>query len=83
MKRAGMKYNSHVVSMICCAVNEEPNALVLEYVDHGDLLQYLQKYKVFVSLKHWVIIICNGKRKMPKNYSSKYFDYRHFTNLNL
>jgi len=52
MKRAGMKYNSHVVSMICCTVNEEPNALVLEYVDHGDLLQYLQKNKVFVSLKH-------------------------------
>ncbi|XP_065897353.1 uncharacterized protein [Dysidea avara] len=48
MKRAGMKYNSHVVSMICCTVNEEPNVLVLEYVDHGDLLQYLQKNKVFV-----------------------------------
>ena len=50
MKRVGMKYNSHVVSMICCTVNDEPKALVLEYVEHGDLLQYLQKNKVFVSL---------------------------------
>ena len=49
MKRVGMKYNSHVVSMICCTVNDEPKALVLEYVEHGDLLQYLQKNKVFVS----------------------------------
>ena len=49
MKRAGEQYNSHVVSMICCSITEEPNALVLEYVEHGDLLQYLQKNKVFVS----------------------------------
>ena len=49
MKRAGEKYNSHVVSMICCTVNQEPKALVLEYVEYGDLLQYLQKNKVFVS----------------------------------
>ena len=49
MKRAGENYNSHVVSMICCTVNQEPKALVLEYVEHGDLLQYLQKNKVFVS----------------------------------
>ena len=49
MKRAGEQYNSHVVCMICCTIDEEPNALVLEYVEHGDLLQYLQKNKVFVS----------------------------------
>ena len=49
MKRAGENYNSHVVSMICCTINQEPKALVLEYVEHGDLLQYLQKNKVFVS----------------------------------
>ena len=51
MKRAGDKYNSHVVSMICCTMNQEPKALVLEYIEHGDLLQYLQKNKVFVSVK--------------------------------
>ena len=51
MKRVGEKYNSHVVSMICCVVNRDPKALVLEYVEHGDLLQYLQKNKVFVSIK--------------------------------
>ena len=52
MKRVGDKYNSHVVSMICCSTNQEPKALVLEYVEYGDLLQYLQKNKVFVSRTH-------------------------------
>ena len=51
MKRVGEKYNSHVVSMICCVVNQEPKALVLEYVEYGDLLQYLQRNKAFVSVK--------------------------------
>jgi len=46
MKRVGKKYNNHVVSMICCTVYQEPKALVLEYVEHGDLLQYLQKNKL-------------------------------------
>ena len=50
MKRVGHKYNSHVVSMICCTTIQEHNALVLEYVKYGDLQQYLQKNKVFVSL---------------------------------
>ena len=56
MKRAGEKYNSHVVSMICCTVNQEPKALVLEYVEYGDLLQYLQKNKVFVSTSIYIIM---------------------------
>ena len=51
MKRVGEKHNNHVVSMICCVVNQEPKALVLEYVEYGDLLQYLQNNKVFVSRK--------------------------------
>ena len=50
MKGTGEKHNNHVVSMICCVINDEPKALVLEYVEHGDLLQYLQKNKVFVSI---------------------------------
>ena len=50
MKRVGQKHNSHVVSMICCTMNQEPKALVLEYVEYGDLLQYLQKNKAYVSV---------------------------------
>jgi len=50
MKRVGVKHNSHVVSMICCNVIRESKALILEYVEHGDLLQYLQKNKLFVSI---------------------------------
>ena len=62
MKKAGDKYNSHVVSMICCTVNQEPKALVLEYVEYGDLLQYLQKNKVFVSIikcLHACMYVCS------------------------
>ena len=51
MKRVGQKYNSHVISMICCTSIQEPKALALEYVEYGDLLQYLQKNKMFVSRK--------------------------------
>ena len=57
MKRVGEKNNSHVVSMICCSTIQEPKALVLEYVEYGDLLQYLQKNKLFVSLIHTYIHI--------------------------
>ena len=58
MKRVGQKHNSHVVSMICCTMNQEPKALVLEYVEYGDLLQYLQKNKAFVSVRIKFTCIC-------------------------
>ena len=57
MKRVEEKNNSHVVSMICCSTIQEPKALVLEYVEYGDLLQYLQKNKLFVSLIHTLIFL--------------------------
>ena len=69
MKRVGKKYNSHVVSMICCIVNQEPRALVLEYVEYGDLLQYLQKNKVFVSIK-FCMHVCECSMYFLKLYST-------------
>jgi len=58
MKRVGVKHNNHVVSMICCNAIQEPKALVLEYVEHGDLLQYLQKNKLFVSVNSNSVCKC-------------------------
>ena len=42
MKRVTMGRCPHVVNMIGCSTFQEPIALVLEYVPHGDLLSYLK-----------------------------------------
>lgn len=52
MKRvtdASNEYSQFVVNMVGCVTVREPLLLVLEFVKHGDLLNYLRAMKVKVS----------------------------------
>ena len=41
MKRIGQ--HSHIVSLLACITTSEPFCLIVEYCEHGDLLNYLRK----------------------------------------
>ena len=45
MKKITAGGNSHVVNMLCAVTIQEPLCIVSEYVEHGDLLEYLKAYK--------------------------------------
>ena len=44
------EYSKFVVNMVGCVTVKEPLLLVLEYVQHGDLLKYLRAMKKQVCL---------------------------------
>ena len=49
MKKITMGNCPYVVNMVGCCTLQEPLALVLEYVPHGDLLTYMRTMRKLVS----------------------------------
>ena len=45
MKKITEGGNSHVVNMLCAVTIQEPLCIVSEFVEHGDLLEYLKACK--------------------------------------
>ena len=50
MNKVTMGSCPYVVNMVGCCTLQEPLALVLEYVPHGDLLTYLRTVRKLVSI---------------------------------
>ena len=50
MKRISERTSPHVVNMIGCVTAQEPLCLVIEYIEHGDLLTYLRLNRKNVKL---------------------------------
>ena len=48
MKKITMGGCPHVVNMVGCSTLQEPIALVIEYISHGDLLTYLRTIRKIV-----------------------------------
>ena len=44
-----IKYHKNIINMIGCSTVEQPNCLVVEFMQHGDLLHYLRKRRSRVS----------------------------------
>lgn len=57
------EYSKFVVNMVGCVTVKEPLLLVLEYVQHGDLLKYLRAMKKQVSLDLMRGYVTNGLTK--------------------
>ena len=49
MKKVSEGCNPHVVKMVGCVTLSSPASLLLEYVPHGNLRDYLRKYRTSVS----------------------------------
>ena len=49
MKKVSNGNNPHIVKMLGCVTSSTPAILLLEYVPHGNLRDYLRKYKPTVS----------------------------------
>ena len=49
MKKVSNGNNPHIVKMLGCVTLSTPAILLLEYVPHGNLRDYLRKYKPTVS----------------------------------
>ena len=56
MKKITMGNCSYLVNMVGCCTLQEPLALVLEYVPHGDLLTYMRTMRKLVSWQ--VVCVC-------------------------
>ncbi len=54
VKRISERTSPHVVNMIGCVTVQEPLCLVIEYVEHGDLLTYLRLNRKKVN---WLLLI--------------------------
>ena len=48
MKKVASGKNPYVVNMVGCCTQQEPLALVLEYVPNGNLLDYLREMRTAV-----------------------------------
>ena len=42
MKKIAENYNNHVVNLLGAVTIKEPMLLIIEFVEHGDLLSYLR-----------------------------------------
>ena len=62
MKKITEGGNPHVVNMLCAVTIQEPLCIVSEFVEHGDLLEYLKAYKkqVCVVKQHFSCVMCDG-----------------------
>ena len=59
MKKITMGNCPYLVNMVGCCTLQEPLALVLEYVPHGDLLTYMRTMRKLIlqRIKHFVRLL--------------------------
>ena len=50
MKKVSEGHSPHVVGMLGCVTVQEPLCLVIEFVQHGDLLSYLRSNRKTVMI---------------------------------